>query len=272
MPAHGRQLLDLADPPRPFGGRAFGRADRAQRRAGSPGPGGSHALGTGRRRGPAHADTRPARLASGVHAAGEGLATGSRCASQPAGRHYARAQLSADPAGGAASRQPRFLRASDRTAPERPGLRREREAPRAGAHWSRHVRGRASSPRRTQATRTPASMVLDRTGRRRRGPPQPRGLHTSCQCAAAGRHAATAPSRPRDTHARIHAFTVAPTVGADAPLVQPVGTYILPGQSNSWRLGQNQGGRTPGASWRRLRLKVTTDDGETEIELDTTGE
>ena len=75
-----------------------------------------------------------------------------------------------------------------------------------------------------------------------------------------------------DEHARIHGFSVAPKVGDDAPLVQPVGTYILPGQAHRWSLGKNQGDRTSGASWRRLRLKVTTDDGESEIELDTTGE
>ena len=74
-----------------------------------------------------------------------------------------------------------------------------------------------------------------------------------------------------DAHARIHGFSVAPTVGGDAPLVQPVGTYILPGQTRSWNLG-NQGGRTSNSTWRRLRLKVTTDDGESEIELDTSGE
>jgi len=90
--------------------------------------------------------------------------------------------------------------------------------------------------------------------------------------AASGNDLVLTAQNSGDTHARIHAFTVAPTVGAEAPLVQPVGTYILPGQSNSWRLGQNQGDRTSGASWRRLRLKVTTDDGESEIELDSTGE
>lgn len=90
--------------------------------------------------------------------------------------------------------------------------------------------------------------------------------------AAAGNELVLTAQNSGDTHARIHAFAVAPTVGADAPLVQPVGTYILPGQSHSWRLGQNQGDRTSDASWRRLRLKVTTDDGESEIELDTTGE
>lgn len=75
-----------------------------------------------------------------------------------------------------------------------------------------------------------------------------------------------------DEHARIHGFSVAPTVGGDAPLVQPVGAYILPGQSRSWHVGQNHGDRTSGAAWRRLRLRVTTEDGESEIELDTTGE
>ena len=75
-----------------------------------------------------------------------------------------------------------------------------------------------------------------------------------------------------DAHARIHGFSVAPAAGDDAPLVQPVAAYILPGQARSWSLGQNQGDRTSAANWRRLRLKVTTDDGESEIELDTTGE
>ena len=75
-----------------------------------------------------------------------------------------------------------------------------------------------------------------------------------------------------DVHARIHGFSVAPAVGDDAPLVQPVATYILPGQARSWSLGQKQGDTTSAAGWRRLRLKVTTDDGESETELDTTGE
>ena len=69
--------------------------------------------------------------------------------------------------------------------------------------------------------------------------------------AASGQDLVLTAQNSGDTHARIHAFTVAPTVGADTPLVQPVGTYILPGQSNSWRLGQNQGAGTSGASWRQ---------------------
>ena len=58
----------------------------------------------------------------------------------------------------------------------------------------------------------------------------------------------------------------------DTPLVQPVAAYILPDQARSWSLAQDQGDTTSAAAWRRLRLKVTTEDGESEIELDTTGE
>jgi len=71
-----------------------------------------------------------------------------------------------------------------------------------------------------------------------------------------------------DVHARVRGFSVGPAVGDAAPLVQPVATYILPGQARSWSLGQKQGDTTPAAGWRRLRLKVTTDDGESETELD----
>jgi len=75
-----------------------------------------------------------------------------------------------------------------------------------------------------------------------------------------------------DVHTRIHGFSVAPAVGDGKPLVQPVGSYILPGQARSWSLGKNQGETTSVGSWRRLRLKVTTDDGESEIDLNATGE
>ena len=75
-----------------------------------------------------------------------------------------------------------------------------------------------------------------------------------------------------DEHARIRGFSVGPAVGADPPLVQPVASYILPGQARSWNLGEKQGDTTSAAAWGRLRLKVTTDDGESETELETTGE
>ncbi len=75
-----------------------------------------------------------------------------------------------------------------------------------------------------------------------------------------------------DEHARIHGFSIAPALGEHASLSQPVAAYILPGQSRSWSLGEIKGNTTPAADWRRLRLKVTTDDGESETELDTAAE
>jgi hypothetical protein len=48
-----------------------------------------------------------------------------------------------------------------------------------------------------------------------------------------------------------------------------VATYLLPGQARSWSLGR---GDDSAADWRRLRLTVTTEDGESEIDLDATGE
>jgi fimbrial chaperone protein len=75
-----------------------------------------------------------------------------------------------------------------------------------------------------------------------------------------------------DVHAHIHGFSIEPAVGEGATLAQPVAAYILPGQARSWKLGETQGNDTSAAGGRSLRLKVTTDDGESEIELDTTGE
>jgi fimbrial chaperone protein len=75
-----------------------------------------------------------------------------------------------------------------------------------------------------------------------------------------------------DVHARIHGFSVVPAAGDRAPLAQPVASYLLPGESRSWNLSEQQGARTSPADWRRLRLTVTTDDGESETELDAAGE
>ena len=72
-----------------------------------------------------------------------------------------------------------------------------------------------------------------------------------------------------DVHARIHGFSVMPAAGDGAPLAQPAAAYILPGQSRHWNLGHNQGDSTPPGSWRRLRLKISSEDGESEAELDT---
>jgi fimbrial chaperone protein len=75
-----------------------------------------------------------------------------------------------------------------------------------------------------------------------------------------------------DVHARIHSLAISPDAGGDAALARPVATYILPGQSQRWTFGEKQGDGASAAGWSRLRLKVTTDDGESEIELDTSRE
>jgi len=72
-----------------------------------------------------------------------------------------------------------------------------------------------------------------------------------------------------DVHTRIHGFSVAPATGDAEPLVQSVGSYLLPGQARSWSLGK---GDASTADWARVRLKVSTEDGESEIDLDATGE
>jgi hypothetical protein len=63
---------------------------------------------------------------------------------------------------------------------------------------------------------------------------------------------------------------VTPATGDAQPLVQPVGSYILPGQARSWNLVR--GGEASAPAWRHMRLKVTTEHGESEIDLDATGE
>ena len=75
-----------------------------------------------------------------------------------------------------------------------------------------------------------------------------------------------------DVHARIHGFSVAPLTEGASPRTQSVSAYILPGQSRSWTLGDDKSAAGTTADWRRLRLKVTTDDGDTEADLDTAGE
>ena len=76
-----------------------------------------------------------------------------------------------------------------------------------------------------------------------------------------------------DVHARIHGFSVAPAAGDDKPLAQPVAVIHTSGPGTQLEPRQEPGGaRHRPADWRRLRLKVTTDDGESEIDLDATGE
>jgi fimbrial chaperone protein len=85
--------------------------------------------------------------------------------------------------------------------------------------------------------------------------------------AASGQGLVLTAQNTGDMHARIHGFSVTPADGGEA-LVQPAASYILPGQTRHWTLGQNIGDTASPGSWRRLRLKVTTEDGESETELD----
>jgi fimbrial chaperone protein len=75
-----------------------------------------------------------------------------------------------------------------------------------------------------------------------------------------------------DVHARILGFSIAPALDDGAALSQPVATYILPGQTQSWTLRPATGSQGSAAEWRHVRLTVTTDDGESKVELDTTGD
>lgn len=75
-----------------------------------------------------------------------------------------------------------------------------------------------------------------------------------------------------DVHARIHGFSISPVAGDDAPIARSAAAYIPPGQSRRWTLGQTQGDAASAAGWQRLRLTVTTEDGESETELDATRE
>jgi fimbrial chaperone protein len=75
-----------------------------------------------------------------------------------------------------------------------------------------------------------------------------------------------------DVHARILGFSIAPALDDGAALSQPVAAYILPGQTQSWTLRPATGSQGSAAEWRHVRLTVTTDDGESKVELDTTGD
>jgi hypothetical protein len=75
-----------------------------------------------------------------------------------------------------------------------------------------------------------------------------------------------------DVHARILGFSIAPALDDGAALSQPVAAYILPGQTQSWTLRPATGSQGSTADWRHVRLTVTTDDGESKVELGTTGD
>jgi fimbrial chaperone protein len=67
-------------------------------------------------------------------------------------------------------------------------------------------------------------------------------------------------------HARVLGFTVAP-VGSDAgATAQNVAAYILPGQSRTWTLDNNQNEANSNTDWQRLRVKGRTEAGDFEVE------
>ncbi len=103
----GRHVLDLAVARGPVAARADGRVDGAQRgRRRGRGAGRDAAVVAGGRTGRPRSDPRPDRFAGGVHAAGQGLATGARRVAARAGC-ASRTQLPAGGAGSAAGAGPR---------------------------------------------------------------------------------------------------------------------------------------------------------------------
>jgi fimbrial chaperone protein len=93
--------------------------------------------------------------------------------------------------------------------------------------------------------------------------PSPARLEWSAARDPAGALTITA-HNPGDTHTRVFSFSVVPATGSGAPLDQPVATYVLPGQSHRWRLGDSG---AAGAIAPLYQLRVRTDAGEFTAEL-----
>jgi fimbrial chaperone protein len=68
-----------------------------------------------------------------------------------------------------------------------------------------------------------------------------------------------------NAHFRIVSFKAEPFDGSDKPVEQSVATYLLPGQSKAWVLGNNKN-VTSSAAWRRIRIRGTSESGEFEAE------
>lgn len=72
-----------------------------------------------------------------------------------------------------------------------------------------------------------------------------------------------------ETHARILSFSLMPLTGTAGPLQQSVTAYVLPGATRSWTIDTNK--KNPDGSTAtadRYRLKVNTERGEVDAELD----
>lgn len=94
--------------------------------------------------------------------------------------------------------------------------------------------------------------------------PAPAQLEWSASRSADGTLAVTARNAGQ-AHARVLKFEVAPAEGPGRPIEQAMSAYILPGQARTWALDNNQNDGTPGADWRRLRVKGTTEAGDFEV-------
>jgi len=82
---------------------------------------------------------------------------------------------------------------------------------------------------------------------------------TSGGLALTARNAGTA-------HAKVLSFSVTPD-GAAAPAIQQnVTAYILPGQSRTWTIDDNNETANASTEWNRVRVKGTTEAGDFEVE------
>jgi len=69
-----------------------------------------------------------------------------------------------------------------------------------------------------------------------------------------------------NVHARVLNFDVTP-IASSAPVIrQNVAAYLLPGETRTWTLDNNQNEAASSTDWHRLRVKGTTEAGDFEVE------
>ncbi len=68
-----------------------------------------------------------------------------------------------------------------------------------------------------------------------------------------------------DAHFRVVSFKAEPADGSAPAIEQSIATYLLPGQTKAWVLGNNKN-MTSNAAWRRIRIRGTSEAGEFEAE------
>lgn len=67
-------------------------------------------------------------------------------------------------------------------------------------------------------------------------------------------------------HAKVLSFSLTPDGAATPALQQSVTAYILPGQSRTWTIDNNNDTATASTEWNRVRVKGTTETGDFEVE------